>query len=107
MCLDLPFVHRLNALPASLSAEHIKVLGSGSAFRLEHILSGDHASPIDFWYDQDEDEWVIVLSGSAELEFEEGSLVLGAGDAVLIPAHRKHRVTRSTQAVWLALHFSP
>ena len=104
--MALPLVNRLSDLPASLSVEQTKVLSAGSLFRLEHILSGGHNSPIDFWYDQDTEEWAILLSGSAELEFEEGRLALDAGDAVLIPAHCRHRVVRSTQAVWLALYFS-
>lgn len=88
-----------------LPAEQIDTLASGSRFRLEHILSDSHASPPDFWYDQAEDEWAILLAGSAVLEFEEGEVAMQAGDAVLIPAHRKHRVASSAHAVWLALHF--
>ncbi len=105
--MALPPVHQLSALPAALPAEQTKLLGAGHVFRLEHILSGSHTSPPEFWYDQAKDEWALLIGGSAELEFEEGRLVLNAGDAVLIPAHCKHRVARSNQAVWLALHFSP
>jgi cupin 2 domain-containing protein len=100
----LPTVLRLSALPAALGAEQITQLAAGPRFRLEHILSGDHASPPDLWYDQAGDEWAVLLSGRAVLEFDEGALELGAGDAVLIPAHRRHRVATSEQAVWLALH---
>ena len=96
---------RLGEVPAVLAAEQIETLASGSRFRLEHILSGGHASPPEFWYDQPEGEWAILLAGSAVLEFEEGVVAMQAGDAVLISAHRKHRVASSAQAVWLALHF--
>ena len=103
--MALPPVKHLSALSVNLAGEQIKVLGAGSSFRFEHILSSDHVSPMGFWYDQDTDEWAILLSGSAELEFEEGRVRLSAGDAVLIPAHLRHRVARSLGAVWLALHF--
>lgn len=104
MSAALPTVLRLSALPATLDAEQMTQLAAGRRFRLEHILSGDHASAPGFWYDQAEDEWAILLSGRAVLDFEAGEVELGAGDAVLIPAHLRHRVSRSENAVWLALH---
>lgn len=103
--LHLPKIIRLADLPAALPTEQINILASGTRFRLEHILSASHASPADFWFDQGCDEWAILLAGSAVLEFEEGAVTMTAGDALLIPAHRKHRVASSAQAVWLALHF--
>ncbi|MBK8959444.1 MAG: cupin domain-containing protein [Proteobacteria bacterium] len=90
-----------------MSAEPIppnRSLASGSASASHPSLSGSHATP-GFWYDQAEDEWAILLAGSAALEFEEGVVEMSAGEALLIPAHVKHRVARSAQAVWLALHF--
>jgi cupin 2 domain-containing protein len=103
--VTLPSRVRLLDIPPGLLAEQSKILASGSHFRLEHILSGTHANPADFWYDQTRAEWAILLAGSAELEFEQGTVRMTAGDALLIPAHRKHRVARSSAAVWLALHF--
>ncbi len=103
--MSLPTVVPLHALPAALLAEQTRLLASGAQFRLEHILSAEHASATGFWYDQAQAEWVVLLAGSATLEFEDGMLTLAAGDALLIPAHLKHRVARSQAAVWLALHF--
>ena len=42
---------------------------------IERIISHVHSSPAGFWYDQAEDEWVIVLRGSAVLEFGGGEMV--------------------------------
>ena len=103
--MTLPSVVLLADLPTDLPAEQISTLVTGAHFRLEHILSGACSSPADFWYDQDQAEWAILLAGSAVLEFEQGEVEMAAGDALLIHAHRKHRVARSAQAVWLALHF--
>ena len=105
MDFPLPAIVRLKDLPVALPAEQIDILASGTRFRLEHILSDSHASPADFWYDQPEDEWAILLAGSAVLEFENGEVEMKAGEALLIPAHCRHRVARSAQAAWLALHF--
>lgn len=51
---------------------------------------------------------MTLLRGTARLQFDEGDLALTAGDALLIPAGRRHRVAAcSPDAVWLALHFQP
>lgn len=73
---------------------------------LERIVSWGHITPEGEWYDQEKDEWVAVLHGSATIAYEDGtSIELQAGEHLLLPARRKHRVARSsTPCVWLALH---
>ncbi|WP_175650104.1 cupin domain-containing protein [Pseudomonas sp. Marseille-P9899] len=78
--------------------------------RIERIVSTGQSSPPDFWYDQDEGEWVIVLRGSAglRLEGEASEWVLKPGDFLEIPAHCRHRVewTSSEEpTVWLAVFY--
>jgi cupin 2 domain-containing protein len=73
--------------------------------RIERIISNGNSSPEGFWYDQHENEWVIVLKGSAKLEFEDDIIELAEGDYILIPAHMKHRVAETSadgETVWLA-----
>ena len=77
--------------------------------RIERIVSTGQASPPDFWYDQDDDEFVVLLTGAAKLRFEEDARVfdLAPGDWVEIPARTRHRVdyTQAEPAtVWLAVH---
>jgi cupin 2 domain-containing protein len=79
-------------------------------FRLERILSTGQSTPPGQWQDQDADEWVVLLSGSAGLLFEgeKDVCVMQPGDHLLIPAHTRHRVewTESgKETVWLAAHF--
>ena len=74
-------------------------------------MSTGQASPPGFWYDQDLDEWVVVLKGRARLEFEsqEGLIEMSAGDWISIPAHERHRVAWTSSdepTVWLAVHYS-
>ena len=97
-------------IPSHLPKECLNVLLQTKALRLERIVSEGHTSAKGFWYDQDFSEWVILLEGEAELEFEkpEKLLVLKKGDYVNIPAHRRHRVNKTSkkpQAVWLAVHY--
>jgi cupin 2 domain-containing protein len=100
----------LASVPERLDAEQIVTLLAEDNLRIERIVSTGQASPPGFWYDQDRAEWVVVLAGSAGLLFEgEAELrVLQAGDYLLIPAHRRHRVAwtdAQRPTVWLAVHF--
>lgn len=96
-------------IPASLAAEQFDLLLQTSACRLERIVSIGHATPPGEWYDQEGDEWVVLLQGQAELRFADEDTVrwLEPGDYVWIPEHRRHRVERTSHnppAIWLALH---
>ena len=86
--------------------EDLALLGDAGA-RIERIVSGGHASPEGFWYDQAHDEWVMVAKGWAVLEMEtlDDATKLCAGDWLFIPAGTRHRVAAvSADAVWLAVH---
>ena len=95
---------------AASSAEQFEELLSRSGVRVERIVSTGQASPPDFWYDQDVGEWVALLAGAAELQFEDETAArrMGPGDWVTIDAHRRHRVNwtdPSQPTVWLAIHY--
>jgi cupin 2 domain-containing protein len=76
--------------------------------RLERIVSMGQSTPEGSWYDQDHDEWVAVLQGEGVLAFEDGSQIcLRAGDALVLPAHRRHRVAATSAdppCIWIAAH---
>jgi cupin 2 domain-containing protein len=94
-------------LPASLPDEIIETLLEAKNLRIERIVSRGHASPPGFWYDQDRQEFVVLLKGAARLRFEEGEFEMKPGDYVNILAHRRHRVEWTTPdepTVWLAIH---
>ncbi|MDQ8022959.1 MAG: cupin domain-containing protein [Moraxellaceae bacterium] len=99
----------LSPLPLPGPEEHFAPLLTRPGLRLERIVSHLHASPPDFWYEQAEDEWVLLVQGEAELGFDDGSLLaLRPGDHLLIPAGCRHRVARTGRdTVWLALHVTP
>ena len=97
------------ALPPPAGGEIFQTLFADPGCRVERIVSHGHASAPGDWYDQDGDEWVVLLVGAAALRFEGGDDVeLKAGDWITIPAHRRHRVeATSTDALWLAVHCAP
>jgi cupin 2 domain-containing protein len=93
-------------LPNASSQEHFVTLLENSAVKIQRIVSDIDSGSSELWYDQDHEEWVIVLRGNAILEFEGGELTkLKAGDCLMIPSHIKHRVEYTDpQTVWLVVH---
>lgn len=89
-----------------VSSEVIETLLHSENVTIERIISHCASSPPDFWYDQPRDEWVVLLRGTATLSFENSPAThLQSGDHLLIPAHQKHRVEKtSADALWLAVH---
>jgi cupin 2 domain-containing protein len=101
----------LEGLPAApLAREIMDILADAREVRIERIVSTGQVTPEGEWYDQDGNEWVLVVAGSARLriEGEERDRELAEGDWVLLPAHCRHRVTwtrAEPPTVWLAVHF--
>ena len=101
-------INLLRDLPVRTHEEIVTELLSRPGVRIERIVSTGQSTPADQPYDQDHDEWVLLLAGSAGLWIEaEGERDLRPGDHVLIAAHRRHRVTRTAKGeptIWLAVH---
>ena len=95
-------------LPAQLPEELIQTLHSTPQVRIERIISQGHVSLPGFWYDQAEDEWVLLIQGAARLRMDDGLVELKPGDFLNIPAHRKHRVEWTSPdelTIWLAIYY--
>ncbi|WP_224043628.1 cupin domain-containing protein [Paraburkholderia unamae] len=91
--------------------ERFDTLVARGGVQVERIVSTGQASPPGFWYDDARDEWVVLLTGVATLEFEDAGEPLRRllpGDYVQIPAHCRHRVAwtdPTVPSVWLAVYF--
>jgi len=101
-----------NGIPEKLPEELLTILAEHESARIERIVSEGHASPEGFWYDQQQHEWVLLVSGSAVLSIETDSGVeqveLQPGDYLLIPAGQRHRVESTSpteKTIWLAVFF--
>lgn len=96
-------------LPGPAAEEEFTTLAKFRGARIERIVSTGQASPPGFWYDQEQAEWVVLLSGSAGLliEGEDAPRDLRPGDFVEISARKKHRVEWTDPkepTIWLAVH---
>ena len=87
-----------------LVEELTTVLAEGGNVRIERIVSTGQVSD---WYDQVETEYVALLEGCAEIEYENGEkTVLSKGDAVLIKPRARHRVSYTSidpPCIWLCV----
>ena len=96
-------------IPEQLPEELIECLFKRDNVQIERIISKGHITPAGQWYDQDGEEWVMLLQGQATIIYEKDHQIfhLNAGDYLLIPAHTRHRVEWTPSdllTIWLAVH---
>ena len=91
----------------SLDKELFDMLLEQGNVKIQRIVSTGQVSSS--WYDQDFNEWVIVLKGAAMIFFEDNkSIHLKEGSYINIPAHQKHRVSwtsLNSETIWLAVSY--
>jgi len=96
-------------IPKNLDKEFIEQLLTNEYITIERIVSKGHTSPESGWYDQEKNEWVMIISGEAVLAFDDGSdISLMKGDYINIPAHKKHKVRWTepeNETIWLAIFY--
>lgn len=85
------------------TGERFDTLLSHRHLVVERIVSSNDTQPTR--YVQPQDEWVVLLQGSAELTVGSEAVSLQAGDYLFIAAGTPHTVERtSAGALWLAVH---
>ncbi len=93
----------------NLKDEVFEELITKESLKIERIISKGHITPKSKWYNQENDEWVILLKGKAILEFENSAdIELDEGDYINIPKYTKHRVSwtiPNEETIWLAIHY--
>jgi len=96
----------------SKDKEVFQTILENDSFKLESIISNGQRTEQGKWLDEEDNEWVILLSGGAGILFGQGNSLheLKPGDHLYIPGHCQHRVEWTApgeKTVWLALHFKP
>ena len=96
-------------IPDNIPDEIFESIIESNSIKIERIISKGHSSAENFWYDQDKNEWVIILKGNAAIEFEDKNIIeLKEGDYLNISAHQKHRVKwidPENETIWLAVFY--
>jgi cupin 2 domain-containing protein len=98
-------------IPDHLKEELIETIIQTSNFRIERIVSQGHSSKEGFWYDQSDNELVILLKGNATLRFENQSqlIKMEPGDYLHIEKHVRHRVEWTNpelETIWLTVYYN-
>ncbi|MBT5485218.1 MAG: cupin domain-containing protein [Gammaproteobacteria bacterium] len=97
-------------IPSQIPQELEQVFLENDNVLIKRIVSKGQKSPASEWYEQSDNEWVLVLQGEAILEFENGEdLHMQQGAFCFIPAQQKHRVKWTAEdevTIWLAIHFT-
>ena len=99
----------LSDISQQLPQELFETILTKPNVRIERIVSQGHSSPEGFWYDQNQDEFVVLLQGASRLQFEDAQVEMKPGSFIDIPAHKRHRVEWTTPdepTIWLAVHHS-
>ncbi len=96
-------------LPKDLDEEIVDTIIKSDNVRIEKIVSTGQKSKKDFWYCQDENEWVVVLKGYGVVKFfDNEEVILKEGDFINIPKGVKHKVLETSQkepTVWLCIFY--
>ena len=88
--------------------EEFSTLLQKEGVKIQRIVSHASSTPENEWYDQAHTEWVLVVRGTAVLDFEDGQrLKLRKGDYFTILPHARHRVTETgPETIWLVVHLT-
>ena len=93
-----------SAAPAA--GERFETLLAHRNLVVERIVSGADVAAVE--YLQPQDEWVVLLRGTATLLVAGETLALTAGDHLFLPARVPHTVVHTSPgALWLAVHLHP
>lgn len=106
MSLPTPVHNLLDDAAAPTQGERFDTLLQHRNLHIERIVSSRNIHPTE--YVQEQDEWVLLVQGTATLLIDGRMTALKAGDHVFLPARTPHTVTEVSQgALWLAIHLHP
>ena len=87
------------------TGEEFTTLFENKKIKIVQIVSSDKLELVE--YCQEEDEFVILLEGSAQLDIEGKNVILNRGDTLYIPSKTKHKVLATQKGtLWIAIHFT-
>ena len=120
-------------IPKDIPEELFEKIVESKDVKIERIISRGHTTKEGKWYNQDKNEFVIVLKGYAVIEYKDivkdkslsldsqrqtgerlmsvdygKKIKMNVGDYLIIPAHVKHKVVKTSdkeETIWLAVFY--
>ena len=97
-----------SGIPKKMDREHFETLLHTNNVIIDRVLSNGQKSFKNKPYHSIQDQWIMVLQGSANLKVEgETAIVLARGDYYFIPAGKKHWVlstSKQPKTIWLVVN---
>jgi len=89
--------------PVPKDGELFETLHEQGGITIRRIQSSGTQPPCQ--YCQSEDEWVLLLKGTANVRVCDNVVAMSAGQYLFLPRNEPHEVlSTSENAVWLAIH---
>ena len=95
----------IDYIPNDSTNEIFQTIVKNDNIKIERIISYGQTTPKDFWYNQDEDEFVYIVQGDAKIKYNNGTIhTLNTNDSLYIKAHQKHQVVYTDNpTIWLTI----
>ena len=97
-------------IPIQNYTEHFATLLQHKNIVIERIISYGQITPESQPYEQNQDEWVLLVQGMAKLKINTQIIHMTQGSYYFIPRHTPHWVTYTSKTpptIWLAIHIYP
>ena len=100
-------INLLDSIPVSSQKEIFETLIKNDTIKIERIVSYGQITPQNYWYNQTQDEFVLIVSGAAKIKYDNETIYhLKENDSLNIPAFQKHQVIYTNNpTVWLAIFY--
>ena len=100
-------INLLDSIPVSSQKEIFETLIKNDTIKIERIVSYGQITPQNYWYNQTQNEFVLIVSGAAKIKYDNGTIYhLKENDLLNIPAFQKHQVIYTNNpTVWLAIFY--
>ena len=103
--MNSEIVNFFDNIPTSSDKEIFQTIVENNIVKIERIISYGQTTEKENWYNQTEDEFVLVLEGEAKIQYDDQSIYhLKKGESLYINAHQKHQVIYTANpTIWLAV----
>ena len=98
-------IFEIEKLPGIEEEEIVDILKENKDVKIERIISTGQVSD---WMVQERKEYVLLLQGSAVIEFNDKTVEMKSGDTLFIEKRERHKVAYTSEnpcCIWFCVHF--
>ena len=98
-------IFEIEKLPEIGEEEIVDILKENEDVKIERIISTGQVSD---WMVQEKREYVLLIQGKADIEFNDKTVEMKSGDTIFIEKRERHRVAYTSEnpcCIWFCVHF--